>query len=105
MAAPFVLLTASAAAFGLPPALVLGPGSVELRLITAKLAARAGHKAALYTGQEQRAAPLWRKLMYGLEYAKEARDAPDRAQLLTTTAELGLEGGSSRDVEERLDRI
>ena len=71
----------------LPRTLVFGAGSQELRLITAKLAARAGHEVAVF-GDESSAQP-WRRLMYGKAYAEAGLDEKDRAAVLTDTDELG----------------
>jgi len=67
--------------------LVYGPGSLELRLITAKLAARDGGNAALYAGPDAKAQQRWRSLMYGKESADA--DAPGCARVMTTADELG----------------
>ena len=56
--------------------LTFGPGSLELRLITAKLAARNGGDAALYAGPDEKAQKRWRSLMYGKEYGDADADAP-----------------------------
>ena len=70
--------------------LVFGPGSLELRLITAKLIAREpGCSAALYVGDEPKAAKKCRRLMYGSDYAEADVDAPENAQVLSSVEELG----------------
>jgi hypothetical protein len=73
--------------------LVFGQGSNELRLLTAKLAARAGYDAAIFE-QDEKGAGRSLKLMYGKEYAKESSDVDERARVLVGTGELG-EGLSS----------
>ena len=49
-----------------PPVVVLGPGSLDLRLLTAKLAARAGLQTSLFSpsGSVQ---DIWLEQMYGVE--------------------------------------
>ena len=69
--------------------LTFGPGSLELRLITAKLAARNGGDAALYAGPDEKAQKRWRSLMYGKEYGDADADAPGCARVMTTVEELG----------------
>ena len=57
---------ASAMALSAPPVVVLGPGSLDLRLLTAKLAARAGLQTSLFSpsGSVQ---DIWLEQMYGVE--------------------------------------
>ena len=73
MAAPSILLLllhasawASAMSLLAPPVVVLGPGSLDLRLLTAKLAARAGLQTSLFSpsGSVQ---DIWLEQMYGVE--------------------------------------
>ena len=68
--------------------LTFGPGSLELRLLTAKLAARGGGDAALFAGPDLKTQKRWRSLMYGKEYGGTDADAPGCARVLTTAAEL-----------------
>ena len=69
--------------------LTFGPGSLELRLLAAKLAARNGGDAALFAGADEKAQKRWRSLMYGKEYGSADADAPGCARVLTTAEELG----------------
>ena len=70
--------------------LVYGPGSVELRLIAAKLAARAGIEASLYVDDEDgRQATQCRIWLYGKEYAASGVDVAGNAKILGTIDELG----------------
>ena len=65
----FVLLIGSASALSLPaaaPVVVLGPGSLDLRLLTAKLSARAGLKTSLFAASGA-AQDIWLEQMYGIE--------------------------------------
>ena len=48
------------------PVVVLGPGSLDLRLLTAKLAARSGLQTSLFAASGG-ALDIWREQMYGLE--------------------------------------
>ena len=63
-----------------PPAgvVVIGPGSLDLRLIAGKLTARAGFATSLVAGNG--AQLLWRSLLYGKDYAEADFDDPDCAQ-------------------------
>ena len=61
--------------------LVYGPGSLELRLITAKLAARNGGDTALFAGPDGKTQKRWRSLMYGKEYGAADADAPGCARV------------------------
>lgn len=69
--------------------LTFGPGSLELRLMTAKLAARNGGDAALYAGPDEKTQRRWRSLMYGKEYGAADADAPGCARVMTTVEDLG----------------
>ena len=79
-----LLLLLATAANGLN-ALVYGPGSLELKLLTAKYVARDGGDASVYAGDDKRTQKQWRKLLYGGEYAEKDVDAPGCARVLTTT--------------------
>ena len=59
------------------PIIVLGPGSLDMRLLTAKLAARSGFKTALFAGAG--AQQIWLEQMYGVEdpSAKVVDDRPE----------------------------
>ena len=57
--------------------IVLGPGSLEMRLIAAKLAAREGFVTSLVAAQG--AGLAWRRFLYGAPYAA-AGCAPTRYQ-------------------------
>jgi len=72
-----------------PRTLVYGPGSLEVRLLTAKLAAKQGGDAAVFAGEERTFQKDWRRLMYGKDYADAGMDAPGCARVLGTTEELG----------------
>ena len=71
----------------LAPVVVFGPGSLELRLLTAKLAARAGYASSIYAGSEQQGMDKrFRRLMYG----KEAEsDAQGNARIIVDLEDLG----------------
>lgn len=69
--------------------IVYGPGSLELRLLTAKLAARDGFDSSLYAGDEDRVAKQCRSWLYGKEYANAGIDAPGNAKVLQDTEDLG----------------
>ena len=58
-----------------------------MRLLTAKLSARAGHDTTIFCGEERLEKP-WRTLMYGKSYAETGVDADDCARLLRTTEQL-----------------
>jgi len=77
------------ASLTLPPTLVVGPGSLEVRLITAKLAAQAGHTAALYSGGDAKAEQAWRKLMYGKDYSDAGVDVNESAAIISSVEDLG----------------
>ena len=69
MAARCMLLLSSASALSLPaaaPVVVLGPGSLDLRLLTAKLAARSGLQTSLFSASGG-VQDIWREQMYGVE--------------------------------------
>ena len=69
MATRVLLLVGSASALSLPaaaPVVVLGPGSLDLRLLTAKLAARSGLKTSLFSASGA-AQDIWLEQMYGVE--------------------------------------
>jgi hypothetical protein len=85
-AATSVLLGASA------PIVVLGPGSLDMRLLTAKLAAKSGFDTALFTGQG--AQRLWWEQMYGEEYIAGER-IEGRASLLSGNDERGAALGAA----------
>ena len=53
------------------PVVVLGPGSLDLRLLTAKLAARSGFPTSIIAGQG--AQQLWWETMYGENYVAGER--------------------------------
>jgi hypothetical protein len=65
--------------------LVYGQGSLELKLISAKLAAREGANAALFN-PDARIAKQWSKLMYG---RKSEANAPGCARVMESVEELG----------------
>ena len=71
-----------------PPAgvVLFGPGSNEVKLITAKLAARAGFSASYIcgAGEEQTA----RALLYGKDYANAGVDEPGNVQLVVTSEQI-----------------
>ena len=71
-----------------PPsgAVVFGPGSLDLRLVTAKLLARAGFQSATFSerGTERRL----RNLMYGGEYADRGIDAPNCASVISEGGDI-----------------
>jgi hypothetical protein len=73
-AATSVLLGANA------PIVVLGPGSLDMRLLTAKLAAKSGFDTTLFAGQG--AQQLWWEQMYGEEYIA-GEQVEGRASLLS----------------------
>ena len=64
--------------------LVLGPGAAEVKLIAAKLAAKAKYKAACVALGPASDATLFgqRALMYGKAYAEAGQDAPGRAAVI-----------------------
>ena len=64
------------------PVVVLGPGSLDLRLLTAKLAARSGFPTSIIAGQG--AQQLWWEQMYGEEYVAGESDT-GKARLLTSS--------------------
>ena len=68
--------------------MLYGPGSKEVAILAAKLAARAGGDAAVFAGSTA-AAKRYRKLMYGAEYADNNADEPGCARVLSSTEELG----------------
>lgn len=83
------LAVAGASALAPPsPIVVLGPGTLEMRLITSKLAARAGFKTSLISVEE--AGPVWRRLMYGVDYSKAGVDQPSCAQLVHGSDAIGV---------------
>jgi hypothetical protein len=64
-----MLLLSSASALSLPaaaPVVVLGPGSLDLRLLTAKLAARSGLQTSLFSASGG-VQDIWLEQMYGVE--------------------------------------
>ena len=70
--------------------LIYGTGSLELRLLAAKFAARGENNyGAVYAGEDPRVVKQWRKLMYGQEYADGGVCAPNNARLLSSLDELG----------------
>jgi len=86
-AATSVILGANA------PVVVLGPGSLDMRLLTAKIAARSGFDTALFTGQ---GAPtrLWWEQMYGEEDIP-GEQLEGRASLLSGNDERGAALGAA----------
>mmetsp|Transcript_48348 Transcript_48348/g.111936 ORF Transcript_48348/g.111936 Transcript_48348/m.111936 type:complete len:291 (-) Transcript_48348:140-1012(-) len=61
------------------PVVILGPGSLDLRLVTAKVAARAGFRTSvLSTPQQQYSTRRW---MYGKDYAEGGSDDAENVQL------------------------
>ena len=72
-----------------PRTLIYGPGSLELRLLTAKLAAKQGGEASVFAGDERSFQKDWRRLMYGKAYADAGIDAEGCARVLGSTGELG----------------
>ena len=71
-----------------PPSgvVLFGPGSNEVKLIAAKLAARAGFSASYIcgSGEEQTA----RALLYGKDYANAGVDEPGNVQLVVTSEQI-----------------
>ena len=64
-----MFLLSSASALSLPaaaPVVVLGPGSLDLRLLTAKLAARSGLQTSLFSASGG-VQDIWLEQMYGVE--------------------------------------
>ena len=64
-----MFLCGSVSALSLPaaaPVVVLGPGSLDLRLLTAKLAARSGLQTSLFAASGG-ALDIWLEQMYGVE--------------------------------------
>jgi hypothetical protein len=93
----FTLAVAGARALSPPsPIVVLGPGSLEVRLIASKLAARAGFETSLLSVEE--AGPVWRRLMYGVEYSKAGVDQPGCAQLVHGSDAIGAAFASAKAV-------
>lgn len=73
----------------LAPTVVFGPGSQEMRLLIAKLAATAGHPSSIYAGDYQKDLDKrCRMLMYGRN-ASEAEVQASQARVLSTLEELG----------------
>ena len=66
------------------PVVVLGPGSLDMRLLTAKLAARSNLAASIITGQG--AQQIWWEQLYGEEYVPGEK-AADKVQLLCSSEE------------------
>ena len=69
MATRCMFLLSSASALSLPaaaPVVVLGPGSLDLRLLTAKLAARSGLQTSLFSASGG-VQDIWLEQMYGVE--------------------------------------
>jgi hypothetical protein len=85
-----LLLAASAVVTLVAPTVVFGPGaSVEMKLITAKLAARAGYDACVFQGEGAEGASRWLKLLYGTEYAKRGEDVVGNARVLEDLEAMG----------------
>ena len=87
-AATSVLLGANA------PIVVLGPGSLDMRLLTAKLAAKSGFDTTLFAGQG--AQQLWWEQMYGEEYIA-GEQVEGRASLLS--------GNDEREAAEAREHV
>lgn len=85
----FVALCALPSAAALST-LVYGPGSLEIRLLAAKLIAREPDcSAAFYVGEDNPAVTKrCRQLLYGKAAAEDQQD-PENAQVLTSTEDLG----------------
>ena len=82
-----LLLVAVSFAAPRPPVVVFGPGSNELRMLAAKLAARAGHDAAL-VAPDAKTATLLKRLMYGGGKEADVEDG-GRARVLVGAEQLG----------------
>ena len=66
------------------PVVVLGPGSLDMRLLTAKLAAQSGFPTSIIAGQG--AQQLWWETLYGEDYIP-GEDATGKVRLLTRNDE------------------
>ena len=88
----WVLLVSHAASalVVVPPSnlFVFGPGSLEVQLITAKLAARAGYGASVLQPKKWAAQCKANRLMYGCESVSFESD-PSLAQLVASNSEIG----------------
>mmetsp|Transcript_20146 Transcript_20146/g.51295 ORF Transcript_20146/g.51295 Transcript_20146/m.51295 type:complete len:304 (+) Transcript_20146:1-912(+) len=91
-----LIAVASSALLTRSPVVVFGAGSSnELQLLTAKIASRAGHNAAIYSPDDN-TAKNWRRIMYGQEYAQEGADADGNARVIIGTNELGQSLASAK---------
>lgn len=87
MSAAFALVGTSLSLVAPPsPVVVFGPGSLDVRLTIAKLAAREGFGTTLITGDG--AQQQWRRIMYGPDYAEAGRDDPECAQLASGSDQI-----------------
>lgn len=73
-----------------PPAgvAIFGPGSNEIRLIAAKMAAKEGYAVSIIAsaGVESQ----WRQWMYGTNYSNDGKDDPDKPQIRVGADQLGV---------------